>query len=349
MNPRTYCAYNQTRECFLGLEVAAVDLSFSALVEKLKTTVLRSGQGLWIAPFHGLPTTEVAAPLDLFYLDAEGRVLEMVESFPTFRAGASCPRPASVLALPAHSIYSSQTQPGDQLVVCVAEEMEQRLAGGTASTATVQVQGAVLLRQEPLWSGGPGVVELESDAGESAEPGQKHEMDLINPGNQPGGQPGNQLGNQAGNQPSNLREGRPGSRTTRPPRNWLERWWSPDPRKAPREPVPGLAAYYWNGAAPVAHGIRDISSSGIYVVTEERWYPGTLVLMTLQHNDSGEEGAERSIAVQTRAVRWGHDGVGLQFVLPESKDLRRKNNNTLMDAANRKEFDRFLQQLKRNQ
>ena len=57
----------------------------------------------------------------------------------------------------------------------------------------------------------------------------------------------------------------------------VQRWWSPDPRKAPRVKEPGLAAYYWNGAAPVAHGVRDISSSGLYVVTEERWYPGTLV------------------------------------------------------------------------
>ena len=320
MDSRTYCAYNQTRECFLGLEVAAADLPLSALVEEMKTTVLRSGEGLWIAPFRGLPTTEVRAPLDLFYLDAEGRVLEMVESFPTFRAGGSCPQPASVLALPAHSIYSSQTQPGDQLVVCVAQEMEQRLAGGPAASP-VQVQSAVLLRQDPLWSGGPGMVELETDSPESSGPQQKHEMDLIDPG----------------------------TRAPRPPRNWLERWWSPDPRKAPRESPPGLAAYYWNGAAPVAHGIRDISSSGIYVVTEERWYPGTLVLMTLQRNDTGEEEAERSIAVQTRAVRWGHDGVGLQFVLPDSKDLRRKNDNTLMEGANRKEFERFLQQLRRRQ
>ena len=35
-----------------------------------------------------------------------------------------------------------------------------------------------------------------------------------------------------------------------------------------------MAAYYWNGAAPKAHTVRDISSTGLYVVTEERWYPG---------------------------------------------------------------------------
>jgi hypothetical protein len=32
-----------------------------------------------------------------------------------------------VLELPTHTIYSSQTQMGDQLVICAAEEMEQHL------------------------------------------------------------------------------------------------------------------------------------------------------------------------------------------------------------------------------
>jgi hypothetical protein len=57
-------------------------------------------------------------------------------------------------------------------------------------------------------------------------------------------------------------------------------------------------------------------------VTEERWYPGTLVLMTLQIMDGVEESEERSITVHSRAVRWGNDGVGLQFVLARNQDLR---------------------------
>jgi hypothetical protein len=31
------------------------------------------------------------------------------------------------LELPTHTIYSSQTQPGDQFVICVVEEMEKWL------------------------------------------------------------------------------------------------------------------------------------------------------------------------------------------------------------------------------
>ena len=56
--------------------------------------------------------------------------------------------------------------------------------------------------------------------------------------------------------------------------------------------------------------------------------------------------AERSIAVHSRAVRWGPDGVGLQFVLADAHD-RRRGNAPILDAAGRKEFEHFLGQLKR--
>jgi hypothetical protein len=95
----------------------------------------------------------------------------------------------------------------------------------------------------------------------------------------------------------------------------------------------------------MAHGVRDISASGLYVVTEERWYPGTLVLMTLQRTDCGEEVEERSIAVQSRAVRWGPDGVGLQFILAGDDDYR-KGRTPILDSAGRREFERFLEHLK---
>jgi len=337
VDSRAHCAYNQTRECFLGLEVKAVDLPALRVGKLLQEKPLKSGDGVWMMPFRGIPAEEMPAPLDLIYLDVNRRVIDAVESFPTFQISSSSLRPESVLALPAHSIYSSQTQPGDQLVLCVAEEMEQqleRLSGSRSEAAaapviaqttftvmeeTSAIAGAVMLREKPLWSGGPGLLELENRTGQEKPAAQEtYQMDLTPPG----------------------------KKTVKQPRNWLERWWSPDPRKAPRASAPGLAAYFWNGSTPAAHGIRDISSSGLYLVTEERWYPGTLVLMTLQRTDCGEEVAERTIAVQSRAVRWGPDGVGLQFVLPDEKDSRR-GKTPILDAAGRKEFERFLEQLKK--
>src|SRR5580658_4056856 len=136
MESRKLCAYNQTRECFLGLEVDGADLSLPKLKDRIASLALKSGEGLWLAPFRGLPEWGIRVPLDLLYLDQDCRVIDVVESYPVFRANASTPQPASVLALPTHSIYSSQTQAGDQLVLCVADEMQQRLekfTGGAAS------------------------------------------------------------------------------------------------------------------------------------------------------------------------------------------------------------------------
>jgi len=321
MESQKLCAYNQTRECFLGLDVVAVDLPYADLRERIATLAFNSGASLWMAPFRGIPTTEILTPFDLVYLDENCRVIDIVESFPTFRVIASSPRAASALALPTHSIFSSQTQPGDQLVICIAGEMESRLAGFSSLSGAIGAeQNAALLREDPLWSGGPGLVELENRSEEGRPKSQQtHEMNLIEPG----------------------------MRDFKLPKSWLQRWWSPDPRKAPRYPAPGLAAYYWTGSVPKAHSVKDISTAGLYLVTEERWYPGTLVLMTLQKEDGEEEGDERSISVYSRAVRCGEDGVGLQFVLSYIGDSR-MGTDMLVDKVDKKDLDRFLQRLRKS-
>jgi hypothetical protein len=70
------------------------------------------------------------------------------------------------------------------------------------------------------------------------------------------------------------------------------------------------------------------------------------VLMTLQKTDSGEETAERTVCVHSRAVRWGTDGVGLQFVLPKSNEAQRGGGDRLSHVADKKELERFLQRLR---
>jgi hypothetical protein len=49
--------------------------------------------------------------------------------------------------------------------------------------------------------------------------------------------------------------------------------------------------------------------------------------------------------VHSRAVRWGPDGVGLQFVLSDDKDVR-DGKVPLMDAAGKREVEHFLKYLK---
>jgi uncharacterized membrane protein (UPF0127 family) len=132
----TLCVYNQTRECFLGLRVAAADTSFTRLKGLIGRLHLRSDEGIWVVPSNGVHTLGVLFRLDLIYLNESQEVIEVIEFFPRFRIAPLRIRAASVLELPQHTIYSSQTQKGDRLLICTPEEMEVRLLALTSSYVT---------------------------------------------------------------------------------------------------------------------------------------------------------------------------------------------------------------------
>jgi uncharacterized membrane protein (UPF0127 family) len=136
MERQTYCVYNRTRECFLGLRVTAADTTLSRLKGMIGRLKLRFDEGIWVVPSSGIHTLGVLFPLDLIYLDKDFRVIHIIEHFPAFRIAPIRTHADSVLELPTHTIYSSQTQPGDQLVICKAEEMEHELKRGFAKLAS---------------------------------------------------------------------------------------------------------------------------------------------------------------------------------------------------------------------
>ena len=126
MKTRTYCVYNQTRECFLSLSVTPADTTFARLKGLIGRLKLRVDEGLWIVPSVGVHTLGVLFPLDLIYLDEKHQVIHVIEHFPRFRIAPIRTHASSVLELPTHTIYSSQTQPGDQLLICAVEEIANR-------------------------------------------------------------------------------------------------------------------------------------------------------------------------------------------------------------------------------
>lgn len=127
MERRTYCVYNETRECFLSLNVRAADTIFSRLRGLIGRLRLRADEGIWVVPSRGVHTLGLFFPLDLIYLDENYRVIHLIESFPSFRIGPLKTQAESVLELPTHTIYSSHTQQGDRLVICVAEDLKLKL------------------------------------------------------------------------------------------------------------------------------------------------------------------------------------------------------------------------------
>ncbi len=127
-------------------------------------------------------------------------------------------------------------------------------------------------------------------------------------------------------------------------RNWFEELMFADQRRAQRHSTPRLVAYYWDGATPQARPIRDVSSRGLYLVTEQRWYPGTLVTMTLQRTEKEHDGTKRSIAVQARVIRDGDDGVAFAFAFPQAADARRVQRMVAdgTELADQRTLDQFL-------
>jgi hypothetical protein len=129
--------------------------------------------------------------------------------------------------------------------------------------------------------------------------------------------------------------------------NAMKHWWKglfakkDDRRRSDRVLTPKLAVYYWTGSKPVQHEVRDISPTGLYVVTEERWYPGTIVKMTLQRTGGGVESSDQHVSVESRAVRWGEDGVGLQFILLDSAKPASKSR-VLNEVMDKKSMEKFL-------
>lgn len=93
-----------------------------------------------------------------------------------------------------------------------------------------------------------------------------------------------------------------------------------DRRRADRQSLPGLIAYFFTGGAPEPRRIRNISVTGFYLQTEDRWMPGTVVRMTLQKLGSKGDDPSDTITVNSRIVRWGPDGEGFEFILTDLED-----------------------------
>jgi uncharacterized membrane protein (UPF0127 family) len=135
---KTYCVFNKTRESFISLNVDAADTHFTRFRGLLGRMRLRSDEGIWVVPSYGVHTIGVPFSIDLIYLDDKYKVIDLIESLGSFRIGPVRLQCVSVLELPSRAIYSSQTQVGDELLICSPEDMQEFLKDnqGTESKAT---------------------------------------------------------------------------------------------------------------------------------------------------------------------------------------------------------------------
>lgn len=91
--------------------------------------------------------------------------------------------------------------------------------------------------------------------------------------------------------------------------------------RAERRSIDGLEAIHWTGSSPGLDIVRNISSTGMYLVTRERWPQGEVNPIRLVYPELTDNSPENQVTIETKSVRWGEDGMGLSFVLPECMDL----------------------------
>ena len=257
MERRKYCVYNQNSECFLSLGATLADDALGYLGRMFRNRGPRAlDEGQWVLQPKPIHTLRLFSSRDLVILDAQFRVLEAIESWPSLRFVPLREEAAGMLTLPVHTIYSSQTQPGHRLIICLPEEMKERLR----SVPPIPL---------PI----PGL-----DA-----PGGREELSPA---------------------PGASRQNR--SQPTAPLTG----------QKPRRLEEPRLVAYDAKDSGLKMYSVREVSGTGLFLATQERWPLGTQSALTLQRMDGLSDSLLPAITVEMRVDRWGEDGMGFTFVRP---------------------------------
>jgi hypothetical protein len=313
MKSTKYCVYNKTSDGLLSMGVPVIDTTnepFKSLIEDL---TVNAETGLWLRPFRGIPEARHLPRFDLVYLDEEDRVVEAVEMYSAVEFTPFDGRAASALVLPSHSISSSHTRSGDQLKISFADdEAMVRLLARTPRPA-----GS--LPSAPNGGSGIGMSGI-------------HAVPLTMGAGDRSTKENDQIGSQ----------GKPSFKKR------VMGWLFPvsDRRRGNRRPLQGLVAYYWTGGAPQSYFLGNISATGFYLLTDERWVLDTMIQMNLQKTDSNGSHAADSVSVLAKVSRWGVDGVGLEFVY-EGRGADRKPGPFLPGRATDLDaLARFLQGIK---
>jgi len=120
----------------------------------------------------------------------------------------------------------------------------------------------------------------------------------------------------------------------------LIRWICPDQRVANRHTLPPLTVWLGMVRSSKEYKVANVSVAGFYMLTEERWIPGTSFPVTLERTD--ESGAGRLLTVQATVVRVADDGVAFSFL----QNVAEENADGLSSSTNRVDLTKLAQFLK---
>ena len=114
---RDVFVYNKTKETFLAFRVKVADSVLGRLVGLLGKRSLQPDSGVWIVPANAVHTIGMLFTFDLVLIDKNFKVVGLRELVRPFKITKPNFKAESVLELPAHTIFRSRTQIGDQLLI----------------------------------------------------------------------------------------------------------------------------------------------------------------------------------------------------------------------------------------
>jgi uncharacterized protein len=114
---REVFVYNQTKGTFLAFRVGVADSILGRLIGLLGRKSLKPDGGVWIVPANAIHTVGMLFSFDVVMIDKDFRVVSVTEMVKPFRVLLPKLRAESVIELPAHTIFRSRTEVGDQLLI----------------------------------------------------------------------------------------------------------------------------------------------------------------------------------------------------------------------------------------
>ncbi len=133
--PREVFVYNKSKETFLSFRVTVADSVLSRLIGLLGKRSLKPDGGVWIVPANSIHTIGMLFPFDLVMIDKNFRVVNVKEMVRPFRIVWPKLRAESVIELPAHTIFRSRTEVGDELMI---DRYEAKKPPGAQSHSSTQ-------------------------------------------------------------------------------------------------------------------------------------------------------------------------------------------------------------------
>lgn len=106
---------NSTKNTLVAVECRVADSYFSRLVGLMGKKSLAPFHGLWITPCRDIHSCFMRFEFDAIFVDAENRVLHLVERMKPWRVSKFVKGGRAVLELPAGTIAATGTEVGDQL------------------------------------------------------------------------------------------------------------------------------------------------------------------------------------------------------------------------------------------